>query len=196
MSGIISYTELENKVRSMIKPSRFVHSLGVVEMSRLLASRFSLDPDKAAYIGIYHDAYRYSCDDATPEYCREHGIEVFPEEEKNPMLLHGALAAIHFPEDAEGNVPEYYRTAVRHHTLGHIEMGPYGAVLYIADYAEKGRKHLTDEDRAFILSQPSLEAMIIVIMDAQREYFIKEGIEEAMVSRDLYDWIKKGGRLA
>ena len=130
MSGIISYTELETKVKSMIKPSRFTHSEGVVEMSRFLADRFNLDKDIASYIGIYHDAYRYSCDESTPDYCREHGIEVFPEEEKSPMLLHGALAAIHFSEDAEGEVPEFYKTAVRHHTLGHKEMGPYGPVTF------------------------------------------------------------------
>ena len=196
MSGIISYTELEAKVKSMIKPSRFTHSEGVVEMSRFLADRFNLDKDIASYIGIYHDAYRYSCDESTPDYCREHGMEVFPEEEKSPMLLHGALAAIHFPEDAEGEVPEFYRTAVRHHTLGHKEMGPYGAILYIADYAEKGRKHLDDKERQHILSQATLEDMIIVIMDAQRKYFEKEGIKEAEVSTELYDYIKQGGRLA
>ena len=54
----ISYTELENKVRSMIKEKRFQHSLGVVSVSRMLAERFGLSPDDAAYIGIYHDAYR------------------------------------------------------------------------------------------------------------------------------------------
>ena len=38
--------------------------------------------------------------------------------------------------------------------------------------------------------------MIIVIMDAQRKYFEKEGIKEAEVSTELYDYIKQGGRLA
>ena len=57
MSMRISYTELENKVRSMIKEKRFQHSLGVVSVSRMLAERFGLSPDDTAYIGIYHDAY-------------------------------------------------------------------------------------------------------------------------------------------
>ena len=134
------------------------------------------DDRDAAYIGIYHDAYRYSCDESTPAFCREHGIDVFPEEEAEPMLLHGALAAIHFPEDAGGSVPEYFRTAVRHHTLGHKEMGPYGAILYIADYMEPGRKHLDDDDRRRILSGERLEDMIITIMDMQNSYFSREGI--------------------
>ena len=191
----ISYTELENKVRGMIKEKRFQHSLGVVSVSRMLAERYDLSPDDAAYIGIYHDAYRYSCDAATTQYCRQHGIEIFPEEEKEPMLLHGALSAIHFPEDAEGDVPGYFRTAVRHHTLGHKEMGKYGAILYIADYMEPGRKHLDDEDREKILSGKRLEDMIVTIMDMQSAYFEKEGMKSAAVSTELYDYIKSGGEL-
>ena len=191
----ISYTELEAKVRGMIKEKRFVHSLGVVEVSRMLAERFGLSSDDAAYIGIYHDAYRYQADGTAPAYCRAHGVEVFPEEEKEPMLLHGALAAIQFPQDAEGDVPEYFQTAVRHHTLGHKEMGRYGAVLYIADYMEPGRKHLDDDDRRRILSGERLEDMIITIMDMQGEYFRREGIKSAAVSDELYRCIKDGGTL-
>ena len=191
----IGYTELEAKVRSMIKPKRFIHSKGVASVSAELARRFGLSAADAEYIGIYHDAYRYSADSSSPAFCRAHGIEVFPEEDADPMLLHGALAAIHFDEDAQGRVPDYFRTAVRHHTLGSPDMGPYGAVVYIADYIEPGRKHLTDWDREHILSADTLEGMIIRIMDMQRSYFQREGIKEAAVSSRLYDFIKAGGRL-
>ena len=191
----IGYTELEAKVRAMIKPKRFVHSEGVAAVSAELAERFALNVQDARYIGIYHDAYRYSADSSSPDFCRSHGIEVFPEEEADPMLLHGALAAIHFDDDAEGTVPDAFKIAVRHHTLGSKEMGPYGAVVYIADYIEPGRKHLTDEDRKHILSAETLEGMIIRIMDMQRAYFSREGIKEAAVSSELYDYIAAGGRL-
>ena len=55
---------------------------------------------------------------------------------------------------------------------------------------------LDDNERQHILSQATLEDMIIVIMDAQRKYFEKECIKEAEVSTELYDYIKQGGRLA
>ena len=71
----------------------------------------------------------------------------------------------------------------------------YGAVVYIADYAEKGRKHLDDEERRAILSCGSLEEMVIMIMDMQRPYFQSKGIREAGVSVELYDFLKAGGRL-
>ena len=179
-----------------IDPALIIERISSLHALGCDAIRFSfISPDDAAYIGIYHDAYRYSCDGSTPAFCRDHGIDVFPEEDSEPMLLHGALAAIHFPEDAGGSVPEHFRIAVRHHTLGHREMGPYGAILYIADYMEPGRKHLDDDDRRRILSGERLEDMIITIMDMQGEYFMREGIKSAAVSDELYRFIKDGGTL-
>ena len=189
------YTKLNEFVKNKLPEKRYNHSLGVVEMSMQLAAMFSLSSSDAASIGIFHDAYRYDCDESTASYCRLQGLEVFPEEEKEPMLLHGALAAIHF-DDAAGAVPGFWKTAVRHHTLGHKDMGKYGAVVYIADYAEKGRKHLDDEERRRILSLPSLEAMVLHIMDMQRLYFKSKGMKEAGVSADLYDFLRSGGRFA
>ena len=191
----ISYTELYDKVKSMVKSSRFAHSEGVADTAYMLARRFGVDAEAAKYCGIYHDAYRYSCDESTVSFCLEKGWKVFPEEEKDPMLLHGALAAIHFPEDADG-VPHSYQLAVRHHTLGAIEMGRLGGIIYIADYIEPGRKYLNYEERGKILGSDTLEGMIISIMDMQRSYFDKEGIKEAEVSLELYDFLKNGGRLA
>ena len=191
---IISYTELCDKVGRLIPEKRMRHSAGVAQVSAELADRFLLDADTARYIGIYHDAYRYSCDGSTPAYCREHGIEVFPEEDADPMLLHGALAAIHFDEDAGGEVPLFYKLAVRHHTLGSDGMGVYGAICYIADYTEPGRRHLDDDARRHILSAPSLEEMVIRIMDMQRIYFNEKGMKEAAVSVRLYDKLKSGFR--
>ena len=191
----ISYTELYDKVKTMKKPSRFTHSEGVADTAYMLARRFGVDADAARYCGIYHDAYRYSPDDTTASFCIEKGWKIYPEEEANPMLLHGVLAAIHFPEDA-GGVPVSYQLAVRHHTLGAIEMGRLGGVIYIADYIEPGRKHLDYEERGRILESATLEDMIISIMDMQRIYFEKEGIKEAAVSTELYDYLKSGGQLA
>lgn len=191
----ISYTELYDKVSAMIKPSRFEHSIGVAECAESLARRFSLSPEDARYCGIYHDAYRYVSGDVYIEMCLNSAWKIYPEELQEKNLLHGIVAAIKFPEDAKG-VPYSFQLAVRHHTLGSVEMGKLGALIYIADYIEPGRKHLGEEERRAILSHATLEGMIVAIMDMQREYFSKVGIKEADVSRKLYDFCSSGGVLA
>ena len=122
---IISYTELCDKVGRLIPEKRMRHSAGVAQVSAELADRFLLDADTARYIGIYHDAYRYSCDGSTPAYCREHGIEVFPEEDADPMLLHGALAAIHFDEARSRSSIRVPCATIRSAQMGWVSMAPY-----------------------------------------------------------------------
>ena len=60
---------------------------------------------------------------------------------------------------------------------------------------EKGRKHLGDEDRKRIFSRPTLEAMVMEIVDMQRPYMKKEGIKEAEVTTELYSYLEKGMEL-
>ena len=190
----ITYTELYEIVKEKIKSSRFIHSVSVADVAASLAERFSIDAEAARICGIYHDAYRYTDPSLYIDELEEYGIEIFPEEKEHPMLLHGAVAAMMFDKDA-GPVPQEYKDAVRHHTLGSRDMGALGALIYIADYIEPGRKHLSDEERGIILSEPTLEGMIITIMDMQRPYFEKEGIREAGVSLALYEYLRKGGKL-
>lgn len=189
------YTEIKAFVEKRIKPSRFIHSLGVAEVSETLSRRFVLDVEKAKICAIYHDAYRYEGNEDAVGYLEERGVEIFPEERENPMLLHGALAAAHFDEDAGCRVDDDMKKAVRHHTLGHKEMGKLGAAIYIADYTEKGRKHLTEEDRRRIFSLSSLEDMVMAIIEMQREYFNRAGIMEAGVTGELYSFLREGGTL-
>ncbi|MBQ0070604.1 MAG: HD domain-containing protein, partial [Spirochaetales bacterium] len=189
------YTEIRAKVASSLKPSKFLHSQGVSDTAAMLAERFGLNVEEARICGIYHDAYRYDGTEDALSYLESKGVPLFPEEVEEPMLLHGVLAAAHFEEDAEGIVPDYMKDAVRHHTLGSKAMGRLGAVIYISDYIEPGRKHLTEENRREILSETSLEDMIVHIMDMQRPYLVREGINEAECSKELYDFLKKGGKL-
>lgn len=192
---IPDYTKIEEFVKGRIKPSRFQHSIGVMEMSLSLAKRFGVDEEKAKVAAIYHDAYRYDSTSESISLVEAGGYEVWPEEIEDPMLLHGALAAIHFDSDTGADIPKDMKDAVRHHTLGHVSMGKLGAIIYISDYAEKGRKHITEEERNIILSKETLEDMIIYIMDKSRSYLLSCGIEEAGVSKELYSFLKEGGKL-
>ena len=189
----ICYIDAFNFVSSREKESRLCHSVGVAKVAESLSKRFKLNTENALIAGIYHDAYRYSCDQETIKYCQECGWEVFEEEKENVMLLHGALAASNMRKDL-GAVDFECLKAVRYHTLGSVDMGLLGAVIYIADYIEPSRVHLTDEDRRNICSKQSLEEMVLAVMDKQKIYFEKKGIKEAEVSKKLYNYLVAGGK--
>ncbi len=189
----MDYIKLRNKVSSRIKNSRFIHSLGVAETSAFLAERFSLDVNDALCCGIYHDAYRYNDGGECIALLEKSGFIIEAEEREEPMLLHGALAALYFDEDAGEEVPLKMKKAVRWHTLGSPDMGKLGAVIYIADYMEPGRRHLSEEERREILLSSSLEEMTALIIERQRPYLESTGAGLAGITERLYTFIKDGG---
>ena len=70
----MDYITLEKIVKEREKPSRFEHSLGVVEVSEVLARRFRLDVELSRMIGIFHDYNRYMDGDDMLSFCRKRGI--------------------------------------------------------------------------------------------------------------------------
>ncbi len=189
----MDYIKLRDKVSSRIKSSRFIHSLGVAETASFLASRFSLSAEWALCAGIYHDAYRYESDVEAIPLLEKNGFMIEMEEKREPMLLHGALAALYFDSDLGEEVPVALKKAVRYHTLGSPDMGRLGAVIYIADFIEPGRRHLSEEERRKILLKETLEDMTVLIIDAQRPYLESRGTRMAGITEKLYTFIKDGG---
>lgn len=191
----MDYITLEGIVRETEKASRFEHSLGVVEVSDVLARRFRLDVELARMVAVFHDYSRYMDGQAMLDFCLLHRIDVEEEERQSPMLLHGAVAAWYFPRIT--NVwDERAFLAIRHHTLASRHMGALGAVLYVADYSEKGRRHLDGNDRLEIWGQPDLEHMVLDVLSREREYSYDVNRKFARVSSECMDFLVSGGRFA
>ncbi len=193
MQRIMDYTKLEKLVGKNMKPSRLEHSIGVAETSAMLLEKAGLDPESGRICGIYHDYFRYIAPDAAVSEVNKHSIPTVPEEMESPVLLHAPIAAFHMREIV-GPVPDSYLKAVRWHTLGSKDMGMLGAAVYIADYAEPGRKHLDDGERRKIFSMPSFEAMVSYILEMQYEYFRTTDKTSAGITDELYAYLKEGGR--
>lgn len=195
------YTGLEQYVATQVNPKRFAHCQSCAITMKALLERFPYaygdDPaksDAGLYVGLWHDVARGWSDSSLSEYCRKHRLPMEPEEDRQPMLLHGAVAAALMEEKLPG-CPDAWRLAVRWHSLGDISMGALGLAMYIVDYLEPRRKHLTDKRRRYLLFLPTLEAMAMAIMEDQDAYFRLNGISQAGCTKRLYEYMKTGGRL-
>ncbi|NLZ68734.1 MAG: hypothetical protein GX903_06990, partial [Spirochaetales bacterium] len=81
MLKLISYTKLEKEVSTMIKTSRFEHSLRVKDTAVELAKMYSpTNIEASAYVGIFHDAYRYLSGEECLEICQKAKLEICAEE--------------------------------------------------------------------------------------------------------------------
>lgn len=193
MSNLISFTQLEFLLKDTLPEKRYLHSLSVASTCVELAKKFNIDETAARYVGLFHDAYRYIDENEALKICKENNIEIDDYEEKNPTLLHGAVAAIKFPV-VVGEEPLSWFKAMRYHTFSHRDMGQLGAILFVSDYIEPRRKHLSDKDRKEIYNLPTLEEMVKNILLREIDYSNEVGRPFAPRSQDTLDYLENGGR--
>lgn len=189
-------TECKKRVKQEISAYRYGHTIRTADVALRLAERFDIDTDSAEIAAIWHD-YAREWDKAeilhyVMEANQSAGIEIFSEEKKNPMLLHGAAAAFAL-KALEGEVNEEIFQALRWHTVGSPEMGRLGYVLYIADYIEAGRNHLSDVEKMRIENMLSLETMMEDIVSSILDHLAKSGKPQHPATKELYHFLKSKG---
>jgi len=77
----------------MLTPQRLQHSLGVMHVMRELADIYSLDPARAAVVGLLHDAGKDLTATQQIALAKEMGLELRYPCEKHPQYLHGPVSA-------------------------------------------------------------------------------------------------------
>lgn len=126
----------EDKLRSMLKPERFRHSLGVRDTAEELAKIYGADTDKARIAGLLHDNAKNM--DNMLERCDDLEVELDDTERSNIGLIHAKLGA----ETAKcifGITDSEIISAIRWHTLGRENMSLLEKIIFVADLVEPGR---------------------------------------------------------
>ncbi len=194
MSRHKDFTTLELELRSQLSEKRFSHSLAVAQTCLLLNERYKehLDEDQMYLCGLLHDIVREWTDERLLSYVKEHQLVLEAEEMQYPVLLHAPVGA-HFLSSL--GYPVQLCTAVRYHTLGSVGMGRMGLVLYIADYLEPNRTHISEADREVLFALPSLDSVCLEILKRERAYLCAKGKPVSALSDELYRFLMGGGRL-
>lgn len=161
---------LELAARQRLSAGRFGHVQRVAEIATRLAQRFAQDPDRARTAALAHDIDRELAPARLIAAIADWRVPVSALERRNPMLLHGPVAAARLRlrfgvEDVS------VLTAVRHHTLGSPDLDAIGWILYVADYCEPGRGSADAAEREHILQAARLEEMVIAITAAAERRF-------------------------
>lgn len=75
-------------------PKTAVHTRSVVEQTQLLAARFELDPDSGETAAWLHDISAVIPNEERLDVSRKLGLEILPQEEQLPLLLHQKISAV------------------------------------------------------------------------------------------------------
>ncbi|MCR8845884.1 bis(5'-nucleosyl)-tetraphosphatase (symmetrical) YqeK [Paenibacillus sp. SC116] len=74
------------------RPDTAQHCLDVADEARKIALQYGVDPDTAVYSGYLHDISAVIPNDERIAVANKLGIEVLPEEETFPMIIHQKLS--------------------------------------------------------------------------------------------------------
>lgn len=156
----------QEKLRTSLKPARFLHSLGTMRCAIELAARFGLDGEKARLAGLLHDCAKLPEEELVALAAR-YGVSVDEDDRANPGLLHDRVGA-QYAREVYGVRDEEVLSAISCHTRCAPGMGAFARMIYLADKIEPTRDYpgvqeiralaRTDMDRAALLSMQSVLA--------------------------------------
>lgn len=122
---------------SMLSRRRVPHVLGTEETAASLARRWGADEMSARRAALLHDCTKKCGREQHLAICRQYGIRLDEEEQREEKLLH-ALTGAALAEHVFGLTAEEVG-AVRWHTTGRAGMTVLEKILYLADYIEPTR---------------------------------------------------------
>ncbi len=141
--------DIEPILRARISAKRLVHSIHVASLAQALARCHGVDLDGARRAGLLHDLWREVGAESILEarnlgFSRGTAIEADGSDvledwmDGNPVLLHGALAAVEARERFA--LPQVWCDAIAFHTTGRGGMTVEDMVIHVADHACEGRR--------------------------------------------------------
>lgn len=154
---------LRERVKGMVSPERYLHTLAVEKQAVYLAEKYEADPDKAAVCGILHDICKNMPDERMLQLVADDGIMTgtgggtasdIPFAQQ-PQLLHSYAGAAYLRLEmgiADGEILD----AVRYHTTARSGMSKLEKIVYLADLTSEDRTY-PDVDKVRDLADRSLE---------------------------------------
>ena len=133
---------LREQVRARMNEKRYLHTLGVENEMRYLAS--ALAPsllENAVIAGLLHDITKAFSREEQIAYCLEKGLSVEEDEELAPALLHAKTGAhfakVSYPELVTDEIAD----AILRHTTAKPPLSLLAAMLFVADFTEESRTY-------------------------------------------------------
>lgn len=182
-----SYSKLFKKLKAYLKesqsPKRYRHSRDVSRLARKIAEMHGVDERKAEIAGLAHDVAREFSLEDIQKWCDRGGW--VPEPDTLRLMLYHGHAGREFLAERFGIEDPSVLDAVRSHTIGHPGMCELAKIVYIADYCEPGRKHMTGKKRKELLSL-TLDQTMMRILDEEMRYLKKNNRIISKQTAELY----------
>ncbi|MDD5382583.1 MAG: bis(5'-nucleosyl)-tetraphosphatase (symmetrical) YqeK [Candidatus Margulisbacteria bacterium] len=126
------------KLKQVLDPERFEHSLRVEASALKLAEKHHVPAGKVSLAALLHDYARQYSRQELLEQAKKYRLAIDPVAEFEPKLLHAELSALLAKKDFQVS-DKAILEAIKKHTLGSPGMSKLEKIIYLADHIEEGR---------------------------------------------------------
>ena len=186
----IKLEQIKTKVKQVLKPSRYEHTLGVMYTAAALAMRYHEDMYNALFAGILHDCAKGFPESACFSLCNSLRIPMSDVERKNPGLLHAKLGA-KLAEREYGITDAYITDAICFHTTGRPNMTLLDKIIYVADYIEPNRCEAPNLDEIRRLAFEDIDECLYAILGSTVAYLKQKNAVIDPMTEETYLYYKK-----
>jgi predicted HD superfamily hydrolase involved in NAD metabolism len=158
------------KLKSLLGPSRFKHSLRVREKVLHLSKFHRVNLKKASIAGLLHDVSRYMDRRGLLQLAEKIQMKIDPISRFEPKLLHAPLSAHIARHKFEVRDTQILK-AISSHTLGRKNMTMLEKIVYVADHVEEGRSH-AGVANARKLAESDIDQAIVAISSSMIKYLL------------------------
>ncbi len=171
---LMSIEAMQKELKKRLKPSRYEHSLGVMETAVQLAKRFGVDEEKARVAGLLHDCAREYKNELLYHEAVRRGIAFGAIEQAMPILLHAYIGAYRVTE-LYGVSDEAIEQAIWRHTVGAPGMTKLDKIIWFADMIEPHRDYPEVEELRRLAREASLDDMVLEGLSQSISFVAQKG---------------------
>lgn len=166
--------EVKVDLKNILSESRYIHSIGVMEMAMELAKLYNADVGTAQLAGLLHDIAKEMTPEEKLKYAEENNIEIDEVERINTPILHGKIGA-DIAKKKYG-VNEQIQKAIEFHTTTSPEMDIIAKIIYVADKVERNRiDEEYDVEYERKLAMENLDEAVLHIINSNIKLLIDKG---------------------
>ena len=161
-------TFYRKKLKALLKPERYEHSLSVSFTCVCLAMRYGVPLHQAEVAGLVHDCAKHFSGKELVERCEKDGIALSIEMLQAPQVIHSVYGSV-YAKQAFGITDPDILSAIYYHTLGRPAMTPLEKIVFTADYIE-ARRYKADSSLIWIVrSMKSIKIPSIIFRKSERQ---------------------------
>ena len=156
--------KIKKDLKETLSEKRYIHSIGVMEMSEKLAKIYNADVQTAKLAGLMHDIAKEMTPEQMLKYVKENNIPINEIERINTPILHGKIGA-DIAKKKYG-INEQIQKAIEYHTTTNPDMDLIAKIVFVSDKIELNRKSKDyDIEAERKLAMKDLDATILIIIN-------------------------------